>query len=74
MIGVDKFKKKLTVYLKKVESGESITITSHGHEIAQLVPPANKMKNARKSLEALRKHSFVGDVISPIENEWKMLK
>ncbi len=67
IIGVDILRKELDTVLKKVENGETVTIMSHGYEIAQLVPPPNKMEKARKALEKLRETAFVGDVISPIE-------
>jgi len=42
-VGVNTLKKNLSVFLKKVKKGESITITSRGQEIALLVPPVGKM-------------------------------
>ncbi|HLP61380.1 MAG TPA: hypothetical protein VK186_21240 [Candidatus Deferrimicrobium sp.] len=47
--------------MKKVKNGESITIISRGHEVARLVPPFDKVKNARKALEELRSTAFIGD-------------
>ncbi|HLP46398.1 MAG TPA: type II toxin-antitoxin system Phd/YefM family antitoxin [Candidatus Kapabacteria bacterium] len=70
-VGVSTFKKNLETFLKKVKNGESITIISRGHEIARLVPPVDKIKNARKALEKLRATAFIGDVISPIDAEWE---
>ena len=73
-VGVNTLRKSLTTFLKRVENGESITITSRGHNIALLVPPENRIESARRALEELRKTAFVGDVISPVSDEWDMLK
>lgn len=73
-VGVSTLKKNLTHLLKKVERGESIMITSRGSEVALLVPPGNKMEKARKALETLRKTAHVGDVMSPVSEDWKQLK
>jgi prevent-host-death family protein len=70
-VGVSTLKNNLKTFLKKVKNGESITIISRGHEIARLIPPADKIKNARKALEELRSTAFIGDVISPIDVEWE---
>jgi len=73
-IGVNTLRKNLTTFLKKVERGERIAITSHGHQVAFLVPVESKIRRARKALEALRKTAFVGDVISPVSDEWELLQ
>lgn len=72
-IGVNTLRKNLTTFLKKVEKGERIAITSRGHQVAFLVPVENKLERARKTLEDLRKTAFVGDVISPVSDEWEQL-
>ncbi len=73
-VGVDMLRENLTDYLKKVADGEQISITSQGHEVALLVPPDNKFEEARKALDALRKTAFVGDVLSPVSEDWELLK
>lgn len=72
-VGLNTLRKNLSAVLKKVENGESISITSRGHEIALLVPPESKMEKARKALEEIRKTAFVGDVIAPVTDEWELL-
>jgi len=47
---------------------------SRGHEVARLVPPEKKMVKSRKMLEKLRKTAYVGDVVSPHSEDWKVLK
>lgn len=73
-VGVNTLRKNLSVLLKKVEDGESIAITSRGHEIALLVPPESKIEKARRALEELRETAFVGDVITPVTEDWELLK
>jgi len=73
-VGVNTLRKNLSGLLKKVEDGESIAITSRGHEIALLVPPESKIEKARRASEELRETAFVGDVITPVTEEWELLK
>ena len=73
-ISVETLRKNLTVYLKKVEKGNRIAITSHDHQIASLVPFENKIEKDRAALENLRKTAFVGDIVSPFSDDWEMLK
>jgi prevent-host-death family protein len=73
-IGVNTLRKNLTGLLRKVENGESIVITPGGREIALLMPPGNKTEKARRALKELRKTAYVGDVISPVSEDWELLK
>ena len=73
-VGVSKLRENMVLFLNKVQQGESITITSRGTEIAMLIPIKNKKEAARNALKQLRKTAIVGDVLSPIEEEWKALK
>ena len=73
-VGVSKLRENLITFLKKVEAGESIKITSRGREVAKLVPLENKMREARKALKRLRKTAIVGDVISPVGADWEVMK
>ncbi len=73
-VGVSKLRENMVLFLNKVQQGESITITSRGTEIAMLIPIKNKKKAARNALKQLRKTAIIGDVVSPIEEEWKALK
>ncbi len=73
-VGVSKLRENMALVLKKVQMGDSVTITSRGTEIAMLIPIKNKKEAARNALKQLRKTAIVGDVVSPIEEEWKALK
>jgi prevent-host-death family protein len=73
-IGVSKLRENMVLFLSKVQQGESIAITSRGTEIAMLIPIKNKKEVSRNALKQLRKTAIVGDVVSPIEEEWEALK
>lgn len=60
----------LPAFLKKVQKGEQIQITSHGKVIARLVPELSKIEAAQKRLDALRGTLIIGDIIDPIESQW----
>jgi prevent-host-death family protein len=72
-IGVSKLRENMLMFLNKVQQGESITITSRGTEIAMLIPIETQKEVARNALKQLRKTAVVGDVVSPIEEDWKAL-
>ena len=69
-INVTEFRNHLPKYLASVEDGKEILVTSHGRVIARILPPTDTKNEAKKQLKALRKHCKVGDVISPIDEEW----
>lgn len=70
---MSKLRQDLMLFLKKVETGEIITITLRGHKIAKLVPLENKREQARTALKQLRKNAVVGDIVSPLEEEWEAM-
>jgi len=73
-IAVSEFRANMVSLLKKVEKGEVFTLTSRGHEVAKIVPPDDRMEEARKTLRHLRKTAVIGDVLSPIEDGWKAMQ
>ncbi|MBW2605060.1 MAG: type II toxin-antitoxin system prevent-host-death family antitoxin [Deltaproteobacteria bacterium] len=73
-IAVSKLRENMVLFLKKVQQGKSIAITSRGNEIAMLVPIEKKMEASKNALKQLRKTAVVGDVVSPIEEDWKAMK
>ncbi len=72
-VAVSEFRANLVSFLKRVERGEVLALTSRGHEVAKIIPPDNKTENAKDALKKLRKTALIGDVLSPIENEWEVL-
>ncbi len=73
-IGIQTFAKirQSNCYLKQVQQGEEITVTLHGKSIAKIIPnhPENKRELALQRLEKLRGTMLVGDVVSPLVDEW----
>ncbi len=73
-VGISTLRENLSVFLKKVQKGEVISITSRGHDMARLVPLEDKGVKSRKILRELGKNAFIGDIISPIDAEWEAMK
>jgi prevent-host-death family protein len=73
-VAVSRLRENLTVFLKKVQNGQSITITSRGHELAKLVPLEDRMEMSRKTLKRLGKTAVIGDILSPVDEQWEAMK
>ena len=73
-VGVSELRNNLMTLIKKVQAGEDILITSRGHGVAKLVPLGNRTEEAKKVLKQLQKNAYVGDVLSPIDEEWECTK
>lgn len=73
-IGVSTLRENLSVFLKKVQNGEVIIITSRGHDMAKLVPVEDKTVKSREILRELGKRASIGDIISPIDEAWEAMK
>ena len=63
-------KQKLPAYLKEVEKGRALRVTSRGKVVARLLPPEDTVHAARARLKVLRKSAQVGDVITPTGERW----
>ena len=70
-VNVTELRNHLPTYLGKVKTGEEVAVTSRGKVIARLVPEADESSAARKRLEAIRRESWVGDVVSSIGEVWE---
>ncbi len=73
-VGISTLRENLSIFLKKAQKGEVITITSRGHDMARLVPVEDKSVKSRKILRELGENAFIGDIISPIDEEWEAMK
>jgi len=73
-VGISTLRENLSIFLKKVQKGQVITITSRGHEMAKLVPVEDKREKSREILRELGKNAFIGDILSPINEEWEAMK
>ena len=69
-IQAGKFKARCLALLDEVaQTNEPLVITKHGKPVAKLVPFDSKKDSADASLKGLA--TFVGDIISPIDEEWE---
>lgn len=73
-VNVTELRSHLPAYLGQVLAGEELVVTSHGKAIARILPSQDIREAARKRLKALRKKSYVGDVISPVGETWEAEK
>ena len=72
LVNVTDLRQHLPEYLKQVQKGEEIVITLHGKSIARIVPnfSDNKREQALKRLDTLRGKMILGDILSPLNDEW----
>jgi len=70
-VSVTAFRNHVPDYLEKVRNGEDIALTSRGKVIARLVPPGDERAHAKQQLVALRATSRIGDVVSPVNEDWE---
>ncbi len=69
-VSVTELRQHLPAWLKKVEAGEEVRVTSRGRVIARLMPERNPQDVALKRLETLRGTVIVGDILAPIDEGW----
>jgi len=69
-IGISEFRANMSAILQRVQNGEIISLMVREMEIAKLVPPDYARLAARQQLEGLRQSAIVGDVLSPIDEQW----
>ena len=73
-VSISTLRENLSIFLKKVQKGQVISITSRGHEMARLVPVEDKREKSREVLRELGKNASIGDILSPIYEEWEAMK
>ena len=71
-VSVSTFRSSMSRYLKKVQKGQVVTITSRGRNVARIVPVAeeDRAKKSRDMLRELGKKAIIGDILSPIDENW----
>lgn len=72
-VSVARFKARLSAHLARAANGETLTITKRGHAMAKLCPPEPAK---RKSIFGgmVGRGRIVGDIVSPLDIEWNVLK
>jgi prevent-host-death family protein len=73
-VNISTLRENLSIFLKKVQKGQAIIITSRGHEMARLVPAEDKREKSRARLRELGKNALIGDILSPIHEEWEAME
>lgn len=73
-VKVTDFRNHLPAYLDKVKAGEVLALTSRGKVVARLVPEFDAARQAMEWLSGIRADSWVGDVISPLDEPWEVLR
>lgn len=74
VVNVTELRSHLSKYLSSAQKGTEIQIVSHGEVIARIMPPADTKAEALKQLKKMRKNCKVGDVVSPINEDWNVEK
>lgn len=69
-VNVTELRNHLPKHLSSVQHGNEILVTSHGKVIARLLPPLDTRLEAKKALTVLRKQCKIGDVVSPLNEDW----
>jgi len=69
LVSVSHLRQHLPAYLKRVQEGEAIQITSRGRVIARLEAEEDLGEQARRWLEGLQERVSLGDVVSPLGPE-----
>ena len=70
-VKLTELRQNLPAYLKQVEKGHELRITSRGKPVARLLPAESTTDAARARLKALRKSARVGDVVAPTGERWR---
>ncbi len=73
-VSISEFRANLLKYLKIVQRGERINVTSKGRPLATLTPPVSQHSAARTRLKQLAKTAAIHDIVSPIDESWDALK
>lgn len=71
-VNVTDLRQHLPGYIKQVQQGEMIQITVHGKVVARLTPEQDAVEQAIKSLMEWRTSAYVGDLVSPIGEDWEV--
>ena len=69
-VNVTELRNRLPHYMKQVQRGVEFLVTSHGKNIARLIPEVSAKKEAQNRLLELRGTMIKGDILEPIGGEW----
>ena len=72
-VTISEFRANLLKYLKIVQHGEKINVTSKGAPLATLTPPISQYSTARQKLRKLAKTAQIHDVLSSVDTDWEAM-
>ena len=70
-VSISDFRANLLKYLELAGSGEEISVTSNGRLLATVCAPMPQKEAAREELRKMAGSSVIGDVVSPIDEDWE---
>ena len=73
-VSISEFRANLLTYLKQVQQGEQINVTSKGAVMATLSPPVGQQESAGMQLRKLAETAKIHDVVSPSGENWDAMK
>ena len=73
-VSISEFRANLLTYLKQVQQGEQINVTSKGDILATLSSPVSQQESAEIQLRKLAETAKIGDVVSPSGENWDAMK
>ena len=73
-VSISEFRANLLTYLKQVQQGEQINVTSKGDVLATLCSPVSQQESAGIQLKKLAETAKIHDVVSPGEDSWDAMK
>lgn len=65
-VDITELRHNLSIYLNRVEAGESFLVTVRGKVVARLAPETNAAEAAYQRILEYRSQTLVGDVLSPL--------
>lgn len=73
-VSISEFRANLLKYLKIVQHGEQLNVTSKGTPLATLTPPISQHNSSKAKLKKLAKTAIIHDVLSPTGDTWDAMK
>jgi prevent-host-death family protein len=72
-VAVTEFQAHMDQYLANVMKGQIIVLTSDGQPVAELKQPSDHRKLARAKLKEMAAMAKVGDVVSPVIDDFEAM-
>jgi len=69
-VAISEFRAHMPKYLTQVKEGNTILLTSHGQEVAELKQPTNRKEAAQHQLAQIAKSAHIGDIVTPVIDDF----